>query len=69
MLSQQILRDAKAGKLGPVGSEIGDATTVWDVVALFDPGVQWPEDSFPIPSYNGSPVVDAIDEVRRRLVR
>lgn len=58
VLSQKILASGFQNPLrGPV---------VWDMVALFPPGVRW-EASFPQPDFSGAAVVDAIDEVRRRL--
>jgi hypothetical protein len=39
---------------------------VWDIVALFPQGVRW-ETDFPEPIFFGAPVVDAIEELRRRI--
>ena len=58
VLSQKMLVSGFQNPLrGPV---------VWDIVALFGPGARWDE-SFPQPDFSGAAVVDAIDEVRRRL--
>jgi hypothetical protein len=39
---------------------------VWDIVALFPRGVRW-ETDFPEPFFFGAPVVDMIEEFRRRI--
>jgi hypothetical protein len=39
---------------------------VWDIVALFPRGVRW-ETDFPESLFFGAPVVDVIEEFRRRI--
>lgn len=39
---------------------------VWDYVALYSPGARW-DDALPAPAYQGYPVVEIIDELRREL--
>jgi hypothetical protein len=39
---------------------------VWDIVALFPRGVRWEKD-FPEPHFFGAPVVDVIEDFRRRI--
>ena len=46
--------------------EIADARVVWDVVAVFPPGVRWEED-FPPPADYGFPVYRSIGLVERFL--
>lgn len=39
---------------------------VWDALGLFMPGTRWTDD-FPSPVFQGFPVVEAVDELERRL--
>ena len=39
---------------------------LWDYVAIYPPGARW-GDAPPEPTFDGAPVVDAIDGVRRAL--
>ena len=43
-----------------------DDAVVWDCAAIYPPGVRWGE-ALPAPEYIDCPVVEVIDEVRRRL--
>jgi hypothetical protein len=39
---------------------------VWDFVAVYEPGARWDE-NFPIPSFQGAPVVDVIRGLKEYL--
>jgi hypothetical protein len=43
-----------------------DVSVVWDCVAVYPPGTRW-DDRLPAPVFIDCPVVEAIDEVGRRL--
>lgn len=67
-LSGEIVRSILAEpSRRPHGEGFDTKTIVWDFVAVFEPGQRW-EAVFPSPGYQGYPVADVIDEVRRRLV-
>ena len=69
LLSKEIARSAFADKAHALhGDGLDEDTIVWDFIALFPPGVRW-DASFPSPEYHGYPVVEAVDEVGRRLRR
>lgn len=40
---------------------------VWDYVAVYPPGVRWEGESFPVPVFSASPVVDGLDGLRAGL--
>jgi hypothetical protein len=68
-LSEALRRTARThGDRLPGGGDLADTRVVWDVVAIFPPGVVW-EDEFPLPVDWGFPVIDAIDLVDRHLAR
>jgi hypothetical protein len=39
---------------------------VWDFVAVYAPGIRWDE-TFPIPSFQGAPVVEVIGSLQQYL--
>jgi hypothetical protein len=59
-LSAEILDSPWTRKFAVRGGPMG---IVWDWVACYPRGVQWPE-HFPEPAVQGFPVVDAADRVR-----
>ena len=67
-VSQEIVRSAMADPtlLSSDDGEIDESTIVWDVVAVFPPGVEW-GDAFPKPSMHGFPIVDVIAPLREAL--
>ena len=49
-----------------LSSEFDESAIVWDTVALFPPDARWDRD-FPVPTYYGSPVVEAAGGLRDAL--
>jgi hypothetical protein len=69
LLSQRFLEMARAHpeRLNVEQREqLAGATTVWDFIALFPSNARWGREP-PFPEYFGAPVVNVIDEVRRRI--
>jgi hypothetical protein len=66
-LSEEIVRavSGRETELPCVGSISAD-TIVWDVVAIFPPGVRW-DARPPAPAYCGYPVLYEIDQLRTQL--
>jgi hypothetical protein len=46
--------------------ETEDASIVWDIVSVYQPGKLW-QQAPPEPAYSGGPVVDVIEETRNAL--
>lgn len=51
-------------RLRKAGLERGGV--IWDVVAIYPPGVRW-EGAMPLPAWLDGPVVDVVDEVSERV--
>jgi hypothetical protein len=69
LLSQRFLEMARAHpeRLDAEQREqLAGATTVWDFIAVFPPDARWQGEP-PFPEYFGAPVVNVIDEVKRRI--
>ena len=61
-LSAAMLRTARAHRERLPDGDLADARIVWDVVAVFPPGVRW-DAELPLPADWGFPVITAIGEI------
>lgn len=67
LLSTHIVRSVLAGpERYRFAGDVYEDSIVWDTVMLFPPEVRW-DDVFPVPSFHGYPVVDAIDGLSSAL--
>ena len=66
------LSDARAAQLWDRGRALSramggtDDDVLWDYVAIYPAGAKW-DDAPPVSVFDGGPVVDVIDDVRRWL--
>jgi hypothetical protein len=67
LLSQQLLRD-HAVDIGAVGvGQVSDSLpVVWDVLALYPPGVRW-QQAIPSPAWIAGPVADVMADAETHL--
>jgi hypothetical protein len=67
LLSKVMVHDYPAASTRAWADTSGGPTPLyWDFVALWRPGTIW-SDSLPLPVYAGHPIVDRVEEFRRRL--
>ena len=66
LVSAELLREIRSEQDEGQADPPGDDAVVWDCVAIYPPGERW-DASLPQPAFFGCPVVQAIDEVGRRL--
>ena len=68
-LSQDMMRAVLANPSRyHLGEDLDEDAIVWDAVALFPKGVIWEQD-VPVPSYYGSPVVEAVSSLPEALIK
>ena len=62
----RLLSDSMVKAARERGDPVPENGIVWDLVAIYPPGVLW-EDAPPPPDFTDGPVLDVIDAARRRL--